>query len=104
MAAQGCRLVVFSLLLAVAQRAAGQDLLIGNLRPCQDPASDPDSINPTDNLSCPRLDSALQCYRQDQLCDGTEQCVGGADEGVDLIALACNGKLAIKYRIKFNEI
>ena len=90
MVAQGRKLVLLSLLLAVVQRAAGQDLLIGNLRPCEvDPAADPDSNNPTDNLSCPRLDDALQCYSQGQLCNGTEDCMGGSDEGENLVALDC---------------
>ena len=95
MTAQGRKRVLFCLLLALAQRAAGQDLLIGNQRPCQDPASDPDPNNPTDNLSCPRLDTVLQCYGQDQLCDGTRQCDGGSDEGDNLVALTCAGKLTL---------
>jgi len=96
MAAQGRKLVVLSLLLAVVQRVAGQDLLIGNSRPCEDVVgADPDPNNPTDNLSCPRLDTELQCYPEAQLCDGVEQCAGGSDEGTNLVALTCEGKLVI---------
>jgi len=90
MAAQGRKLVVLSLLLAVVQRAAGQDLLIGSLRPCEvDSATDPDPNNPTDNLSCPRLDDDLQCYSQAQLCNNQTDCMGGSDEGENLVALDC---------------
>ena len=97
MAARGRKLVLLSLLLAVVQRAACQDLLIGNLRPCQDPAADPDPNNPADNLSCPRLDGVLQCYPQSELCNSPpgprnvsfEVCLGGSDEGADLVALDC---------------
>jgi len=109
MAAQGRKLVVLSLLLAVVQRVAGQDLLIGNSRPCEDVVgADPDPNNPTDNLSCPRLDTELQCYPEAQLCDGVEQCAGGSDEGTNLVALTCEGKLVIlifkQYKLPSDQL
>ena len=82
------KVVFFCLLLAIVRRAAGQGF-IGNALPCQDPSEDPDSSNPRDNLSCPRLDGELQCYSRDELCNGIILCAGGADEGVDLISLEC---------------
>lgn len=98
MAALGNKLVLCCFLLAVARRAVGQDLLIGNWRPCQDPGSDPDPDNPTDNLSCPRLDSILQCYPLSQLCNRVQDCDGGSDEGSDLVALECS-KLSASHII-----
>ena len=74
------KVVLFCLLLAVVRRAAGQGL-IGVDLPCQDPSEDPDSSNPLDNLSCPRLDDELQCYSVNELCDGVILCQGGSDEG-----------------------
>ena len=93
--------MLFCLLLAIAGRTSGQDLLIGNLRPCQDLGADPDPSNPTDNLSCPRLDNILQCYPEAQLCDGVQDCLTGSDEGVDIVALYCGtGKLSICHMIQ----
>ena len=37
--------------------------------------------NITDNLSCPRTDGVLQCIPRSNLCDNTQQCPSGADEG-----------------------
>lgn len=89
MESRGRELVLFCLLLAIAGHAAGQDLLFGNLRPCQDPPADPDPNNPSDNLSCPRLDNILQCFSEAQFCNGVEDCTGGTDEGLNLVALDC---------------
>ena len=45
----------------------------------------------SDNLSCPRLDGVLQCYRQSEFCNGpfTPFCTGGSDEGTNLVSLDC---------------
>ena len=108
MTALGNKLVVVCLFLAVAHRVAGQDLRLGNLRPCQDPGADPDASNPEDNLSCPRLDQVLQCYSEAQLCNGVEDCDGGSDEGADLVALECGklstGRLKTLTGIMFGEL
>lgn len=79
------QLVLFLLLLAVAQRALGQGV-IGSETPCdQDPN---DGV--TENLSCPSLDpTVLQCYPPAQLCDGTRLCAGGSDEGANIVSLVC---------------
>ena len=45
-----------------------------------------------DNLSCLRTGDLsvipLRCYMRDELCNGTEFCVGGSDEG-NIPALEC---------------
>ena len=51
---------------------------IGSRLPCGD-----------DNLSCPRLDGVLECYNRSMLCDDEVFCMGGSDEGQDLVALNC---------------
>ena len=46
----------------------------------------------TDNLSCPRSDpdrQSLQCITASQLCDGSNLCSGGQDEGEHLFAVDC---------------
>ena len=86
------KVVLVCLLLAVVQRTVGQSLTIGNDLPCEQSGVDPDANNDRDNLSCPRVDDVLQCYSRDMLCDGTEFCQGGSDEGENLNALEC-GKL-----------
>ena len=87
------KVVLVCLLLAVVQRTVGQNLITGNDLPCQQPGEDPDPNNDRDNLSCPLLDpNELQCYSMTMLCDGNQDCVGGSDEGTDLVALEC-GKL-----------
>ena len=53
-----------------------------------------------DNLSCPRIGNLseipLMCYPWEELCNGTEFCIGGSDEGrIDTInSLEC--KLSVK--------
>lgn len=86
--------VLFCLLLAVVQRTVvGQDLRVGNDRPCQAPDIDPDPNSDEDNLSCPHwhLDqSVVQCYPRDELCNANPFCSGGSDEGANLsVALDC---------------
>lgn len=109
MAALDNKLVVLYLFLAVAHRVVGQDLQIGNRRPCQDPGFDPDPNNPEDNLSCPLLNpNLLQCYSEAQLCDGDEFCDGGSDEGDNVVALECGklstGRLKTLTGIMFGEL
>ena len=86
------KVVLVCLLLAVVQRTVGQSLTIGNDLPCEQPGEDPDANNDRDNLSCPLFDDDLQCYSRAMLCDGTQFCQGGSDEGENLNALEC-GKL-----------
>ena len=62
---------------------------IGNQDTCMDRQSVPD------NLSCPRTDGVLQCILRSNLCDNTEQCPSGADEGDPAIL----GTLVCEYRI-----
>ena len=88
--------VLLCLFLTVAQRVVGQSS-IGLTLPCQAEGFDPDSNNPSDNLSCPNTDpTILECYSMAQLCDGVGDCDGGSDEGDDLVALDC-GKYQIPY-------
>ena len=87
------KVVLVCLLLAVVQRTVGQSFSSGNALPCEQPGEDPDPNHDRDNLSCPLLDpNDLKCYSRDMLCDGNEDCDGGSDEGVNLVALEC-GKL-----------
>ena len=91
MGAWARKVLLFAVLSVVGRRTLAQDQIIGNNRPCEQPANDPDPNNPTDNLSCPNTNpNILQCYRQDQLCDGTQDCPGGSDESVNLVALECS--------------
>lgn len=76
-----CSLILAMLLLWQSHYSAAQPALeggIGFARPCGE-----------DNLSCPRLDEALQCYTQAELCNGIQDCDGGSDEGQDLVSLEC---------------
>lgn len=76
-----CLLVLSTLLLLRSHYSAAQPALeggIGFALPCGE-----------DNLSCPRLDDALQCYTQAELCNGVQDCAGGSDEGMNLISLEC---------------
>ena len=83
------KVVLFCLLLTVAQRVVGQSS-VGVELPCQAPSSDPDPNNPRDNLSCPNTDpSILECYSRAELCNNVQFCTGGSDEGADLVALEC---------------
>ena len=46
----------------------------------------------TDNLSCPRSDpdsQSLQCIAASELCDGSNLCSGGQDEGENLFTVDC---------------
>ena len=80
----------YVLLLAVAQRVAGQGQ-IGRAFPCQAPGSDPDQNFAEDNLSCPNTDqSILDCYSRTELCNAVEFCDGGSDEGTNIVALECS--------------
>ena len=76
-----CALILSVLLLLQSHCSTAQPALeggIGFALPCGE-----------DNLSCPRLDNALQCYTQAQLCNRIQDCAGGSDEGMNLISLAC---------------
>ena len=49
-----------------------------------------------DNLSCPRTDPDNQprlCFTMAQLCEGSQLCSGGQDEGDNLAALNCKKSL-----------
>ncbi|CAI8052154.1 Sodium/calcium exchanger 2 [Geodia barretti] len=51
-----------------------------------------ETLSCTDNLSCPRTDpdtETLQCIFTSQLCDDTELCSGGQDEGENIASLDC---------------
>ena len=78
-------IIVTVLLLNLITNSFGQGA-IGNQDTCMDEQSVPD------NLSCPRTDGVLQCIPRSILCDNTEQCPSGADEGV----LAILGNLICK--------
>ena len=68
--------LVLSLLIAAATLSSSQDTLSCG----------------TDNLSCPRSDpdsQSLQCISASQLCDGSNLCSGGQDEGENLSTLDC---------------
>ena len=82
--AVGRKTVLFCLLLAVVQRTVGQDLHVGNDRPCQVPGIDPDTNFDEDNLSCPIIDpTVIQCYQRAELCNTNSFCGEGSDEGVN---------------------
>ena len=81
-------IIVTVLLLNLINYVFGQDA-IGTQDTCMDEQSVPD------NLSCPRNDGVLQCIPRSNLCDNTQQCPGGTDEGNPLIL----GNLVCKYRI-----
>ena len=81
-------IIVTVLLLNLINYVFGQGA-IGNQDTCLDEQSVPD------NLSCPRIDGVLQCIPRSILCDNTEQCPSGADEG-DLDVL---GTLVCECRI-----
>ena len=68
---------LYLLLAALALPSLGQ-APIGDQTPCGE-----------DNLSCPRIDDDLQCYNKTMLCDGTQFCSGGSDEGANLVSLDC---------------
>ena len=79
------KVVLFCLLLAMAQRTVGQSISIGFSLPCEGAGGDPDPLNPGDNLSCSISDQGqLQCYSMGQLCDGTLDCIDGSDEDAPL--------------------
>ena len=68
--------LVIPLVLLILQRVNSQNNVTGTGLPCGD-----------DNLSCPFL---FMCLTTDQLCDGTEDCLGGGiDEGVGFASLDC---------------
>ena len=83
------QVVLFCALLTAFQRSLCQDSYIGNLLPCEGIIPDP-----TDNLNCVRpLLSPFVCFEFERLCDGTSDCVGvnnpGLDEGIDVASLDC---------------
>ena len=85
-----CLLKVTSLLLSLITYSFAQ-APIAFEDTCQDQQGIPD------NLSCPRDDGALQCYRRSQLCDGVEFCDDGSDEGLNLNALDCEYNDCVLY-------
>ena len=69
------RWLVIPLVLLMLQRVNSQNNVTGMALPCGD-----------DNLSCP---APFICLTTDHLCDGTEDCPGGIDEGVEFASLDC---------------
>ena len=67
-------IIITVLLLNLITCTFGQGA-IGTQNTCMDEQSIPD------NLSCPRTDGVLQCIPRTSLCDMTQQCPSGADEG-----------------------
>ena len=65
-------------------------------------ASSQDTLScDTDNLSCPRSDpdsESLQCITTSELCDGTNLCSGGQDEGENLSTLDCKTLKLLQHR------
>ena len=63
---------------------------IGNSLPCEE-----------DNFSCPRIGNLsiipLQCYTQEELCNGVDLCEGGSDEGNNetIVSLECKKSLSL---------
>ena len=88
------KVVLFCLLLAVIQRTIGQGL-IGVALPCEAPGEDPDPNDPENNFSCPIQDQTiLECYSRAELCNGNPFCMGGSDEGTDLVSLECGKRIS----------
>ena len=79
------KVAMLYLLLAMFLFSAGQNITIGNLKPCGD-----------DNLSCPNVNSSiLECYTSDQICDGVRDCTGGSDESDGIVSLQCSKFIAV---------
>ena len=76
------RWLVIPLVLLLLRRADSQNMVVGNALPCGE-----------DNLSCVNLfdqdDPRPVCLTTDQLCDGTNDCEGGMDEGAQFAILDC---------------
>ena len=66
-----------------------------------------ETLSCTDNLSCPRTDpdtETLQCIFTSQLCDDTELCSGGQDEGENIASLDCKqNQNTIGYGCSFDH-
>ena len=69
------RWLVIPLVLLLLQRVNSQNMAVGNALPCGE-----------DNFSCVNPNG---CLTTDQLCDGTDDCVGGLDEGTQFSNLDC---------------
>ena len=69
------RWLVIPLVLLILQRVDSQNNETGTALPCGD-----------DNFSCPGV---FMCLTVDQLCDGTQDCASGIDEGVLFASLDC---------------
>ena len=79
------KVAMLYLLLAMFLLSAGQNITIGNLKPCGD-----------DNLSCPNVNaSILECYRSSQICDRIQNCTGGTDESFGIVSLQCSKFIAV---------
>ena len=88
---------LFYVLLAVAQRVAGQGL-IGRDFPCEAPGEDPDPNFAEDNLSCRNIDpSILECYPRAELCNGVAFCSDRSDEGLASQGLECRKSSYCSY-------
>ena len=74
------RLLVIPLVFLIL-RVDSQNMAVGNALPCGE-----------DNLSCVNMmnpDDPADCLTTDQLCDGTQDCASGLDEGVQFASLDC---------------
>ena len=75
----GCKVALLCVLFSAAVRRAEGQGTIATFRPCG-----------VDNLSCPNTDpTILECYTRNELCNDFVDCVGGSDEGTDLVSLDC---------------
>ena len=75
----GCKVALLCVLFSAAVRRADGQGSIATFRPCG-----------IDNLSCPNTDpSVLECYTRNELCNDFDNCDGGSDEGMNLVALDC---------------
>ena len=89
------RWLAIPLVLLILQRVDSQNMDIGNALPCGE-----------DNLSCinpVNSDDPNDCLTTDQLCDGTDDCAGGLDEGTEFATLDCKSSPVVACSCLLNE-